>query len=255
MAAPETSSPIYPASTSGSTLLNGRRVLVTGGAGGIGMGIARSLETQGAQVVLTDRRAAPGVIPLDVTDEDAVSKGFDAAGPVTDVVHSAGSLVIGPIADTSLKEFHSACDVNLLGAFLVGREAARRLQPGGSIVFIASQAGFRSGANWGVYCAVKAGVLRMAEALAQELGPNNIRVNSVCPGSVDTTMLDNVYARIGSLTGETLHGVRQRYLANIPLNRIASVSDIGDVCAFLVSPLASYVSGAAIPVDGGEVSA
>lgn len=246
---------IQQASSSASNLLEGRRVLVTGAAGGIGIGIAQALERHGANVIRTDKRAAPGVLPLDVTDEEAVATGFNLAGPVTDVIHSAGDLIVGPVAATSLKEFRAASDNNLLGAFLVGREAARRLQPGGSLTFIASQAGFRAGANWGVYCAVKAGVMRLSEALAHELGPNNIRVNSICPGSVDTPMLTDVYARLGSLSGEAPDEVRQRYRAIIPLRRNASASEIGDVCAFLASPLASYVSGTSIPVDGGEVSA
>ncbi|MGE3871999.1 MAG: SDR family NAD(P)-dependent oxidoreductase [Parvibaculaceae bacterium] len=242
-------------SLSASTLLEGRRVLVTGAAGGIGMAITQSLERHGAEVIRTDKRAAPGILPLDVTDEDAVARGFDTAGRITDVVHSAGDLIVGPVAATSLEAFRAASDNNLLGAFLVGREAARRLQSGDSLTFIASQAGFRAGANWGIYCAVKAGVMRLSEALAHELGPRNIRVNSICPGSVDTPMLTDVYARLGSLSGETPDAVRQRYSAVIPLRRNATAGEIGDVCVFLVSALASYVSGASIPVDGGEVSA
>ncbi|MGE0004129.1 MAG: SDR family oxidoreductase [Parvibaculaceae bacterium] len=237
------------------TLLEGRHVLVTGAAGGIGIGIAQSLERHGARVIRTDKRAAPEIFPLDVTDEDAVARSFDAAGPITDVVHSAGDLIVGPVAATSLAEFRAASDNNLLGAFLVGREAARRLRPGGSLTFIASQAGFRAGANWGVYCAVKAGVMRLSEALAHELGPRNVRVNSICPGSVDTPMLSDVYARLASLCGEAPDAVRRRYRDIIPLRRNATADEIGNVCVFLVSPLASYVSGTSIPVDGGEVSA
>lgn len=246
---------IQQASPSALNLLEGRRVLITGAAGGIGIGIAQSLERHGARVIRTDRCVAPGILSLDVTDEDAVHGCFDAVGPVTDVVHSAGDLIVGPVADTSLAEFRAASENNFLGAFLIGREAARRLQPGSSLTFIASQAGFRAGANWGVYCAVKAAVMRLSEALAHELGPRNIRVNSICPGSVETPMLDDVYARLGSLSGEAPDDVRRRYNAVTPLRRNASAREIGDVCVFLVSPLASYVSGTSIPVDGGEVSA
>ncbi|MGE0240343.1 MAG: SDR family NAD(P)-dependent oxidoreductase [Parvibaculaceae bacterium] len=246
---------IQQVSLSASNLLEGRRVLVTGAAGGIGIGIVQSLERHGAQVIRTDKRAAPGILPLDVTDEDAVAGRFDTAGQITDVIHSAGDLIVGPVAATSLAEFRAASDNNLLGAFLIGREAARRLRPGGSLTFIASQAGFRAGANWGVYCAVKAGVMRLSEALAHELGPQNVRVNSICPGSVDTPMLTDVYTRLGSLSGEAPDAVRQRYSTIIPLRRNATAGEIGDVCVFLASPLASYVSGTSIPVDGGEVSA
>lgn len=229
--------------------------MVTGAAGGIGIGISDALERHGADVIRTDKRATAGILPLDVTDEQAVAACFEAIGPVTDVIHSAGDLIVGPVADTSLAEFQSASDNNLLGAFLVGREAARRLGPDTSLTFIASQAGFRAGANWGIYCAVKSGVMRLSEALAHELGPKNIRVNSVCPGSVDTPMLDDVYSRLGTLSGEAPEAIRRRYNGVTPLRRNATAAEIGDVCVFLVSPLASYVSGASIPVDGGEVSA
>ena len=229
--------------------------MVTGAAGGIGIGISDALERHGADVIRTDKRATAGILPLDVTDEQAVAACFEAIGPVTDVIHSAGDLIVGPVADTSLAEFQSASDNNLLGAFLVGREAARRLGPDTSLTFITSQARFRAGANWGIYCAVKSGVMRLSEALAHELGPKNIRVNSVCPGSVDTPMLDDVYSRLGTLSGEAPEAIRRRYNGVTPLRRNATAAEIGDVCVFLVSPLASYVSGASIPVDGGEVSA
>ena len=125
--------------------------MVTGAAGGIGIGISDALERHGADVIRTDKRATAGILPLDVTDEQAVAACFEAIGRVTDVIHSAGDLIVGPVADTSLAEFQSASDNNLLGAFLVGREAARRLGPDTSLTFIASQAGFRAGANWGIY--------------------------------------------------------------------------------------------------------
>lgn len=246
---------IGKASPSPTNLLQGRHVLLTGAAGGIGIGIAAALERHGARVTRTDKRAGPGISPLDVTSEDAVAEGFDAAGEVTDVIHSAGDLIVGPVADTTLQQFRAAADSNLLGAFLVGREAARKLPTGGSLTFIASQAGFRAGANWGVYCAVKAGVMRLAEALAHELGPRTIRVNSICPGSIETPMLDDVYSRLAALSGEAPDALRQRYTTITPLRRNGTAGEIGDVCVFLVSPLASYVSGTSIPVDGGEVSA
>jgi len=235
--------------------LAGRRILLTGAAGAIGTAISSTLEGWGGQVVRSDITAAKGVEVIDVSSESSVIAGFESAGALTDVVHCAGALAIGLIAETEVAEFRAACDANLLGAFLVGREAARRLPDGASLTFIASQAAYRSGANWGVYCAVKSGVLRIAEALAQELGPRGIRVNSVCPGSVETPMLETVHTHLSRLNDAPVDAIKARYEAAIPLGRAARPSEIADVVAFLTSPMASYVSGAAIPVEGGEVSA
>lgn len=244
-----------PGLPTSSELLKGRRILVTGAAGAIGAAICTALESHGATVTRSDKGAADGSQQLDVTDEDSVRQSFAGIGPVTDIVHCAGSLILGPIAETSLADFRAAADINLLGAFLVGREAARTLPPGGSLTMIASQAGFRAGANWGVYCALKAGVMRLCEALAQELGSRNVRVNCVCPGSVATPMLDEVCERLSRLKGEPPEAVRARYEAAVPLRRYAEPREIGNICVFLASPLASYLSGASIPVDGGEISA
>lgn len=247
--------PAVPLLPTRSDLLTGRHVLVTGTAGAIGAAISLALEHHGATVTRSDKQASDGMVALDVTDETSVRLGFAEAGAITDVVHSAGSLIVGPVADTSAAEFRAAADSNLFGAFLVGREAALRLKPGSSLTFIASQAGFRAGANWGVYCALKAGVMRLSEALAQELGSRDIRVNCVCPGSVSTPMLDEVCEKLSRLEGKSADAVRARFKAAIPLGRCAVPGEIGNLCVFLASPLASYVSGASIPVDGGEVSA
>jgi len=238
-----------------STLLEGRSIFVTGAAGAIGAAICASLESHGARVLPSDRTAANGRMAMDVTDEGSVRRGFEALGPVTDIVHCAGSVLVGPIAETSVAEFRAAVDTNLLGAFLIAREAARVLSSGGSLTMIASQAGFRAGSNWGIYCAVKAGVMRICEALAQELGPRNVRVNCVCPGSVASPMLEEACERLAHIKGLPPESIQARYADTIPLGRYAGAREIGDVCVFLASPLASYLSGASIPVDGGEVSA
>ena len=245
------SRPIFP----GGDTLTARRVLVTGAVGAIGTAISVTLENYGAAVIRSDIKPRDGVVSIDVTSETSVVAGFAAAGNITDVVHSVGSLAVGPIAETSAASFRSMCDENLFGAFLVGREAARRLPPGATLTFISSQAGYRASGNWGVYCAVKAGVLRLAEALAQELGPQEIRVNSICPGSVATPMLDQVHDRLSEISGDSVDVIKTRYRNAIPFGRAAKPQEVADVVVFLISPMASYISGAAIPVEGGEVSA
>lgn len=236
-------------------LLAGRRVLVIGSSGAIGAAIVAALSRSGADVVRADRVDEDIDIHVDVCCERSVRAAFDAAGAVTDVVNAAGTLSVGPLAAAALEEFQRVMDVNLKGAFLVGREAARRLPSGGSLTMLASQAGFRGAANWGLYCAAKAAVISLCETLARELGASRIRVNALCPGNVETPMSDEWMRRIADIEGISAATVRRRSLEATPLGRFADVGEIADVCVFLVSPLAAYTSGVALPVDGGEVSA
>ena len=230
-------------------------MLITGAAGSIGSAIAESMANHGASVTRTDRVAGEGILLLDACQEASVRHGFEVAGSITDVVHAAGALIMGPIAATDAADFRAAVDSNLTSAYLIGREAAQRLERGASLTFISSQASYRAAANWGTYCALKAGVSRLSEALAKELGPRGIRVNTVCPGIVSSPMIEDVCRRAARLNGKTPEEVLAGYKMNIPVGRFADPREIGDVCVFLSSPLSSYVSGASIPVDGGEVSA
>jgi len=237
--------------------LDGRNVLITGAAGGIGRAIVAAFAGYGATCTAVDARAEDGVLACDVGDEAAVGAAFDAVerrGKVTDVVHAAGIVTVGAVAELPLDELVRVLRVNLVGSFLIAREAARRMADGGSITFISSQAGLKGAALWSAYSASKAGVNRLAESLAQELGPRGIRVNSVCPGTVDTAMIEDATARLAPLTGQPAAAIRARYQAGIPLGRLAQPAEVAAVCVFLASGLASYVSGTAMVVDGGELS-
>lgn len=238
-------------------LMAGRRALVLGAGGGIGAAVVTAFRAAGAAVVAADVAVAPETILCDVTDERSVVDAFTLAereGPLSDVVHAAGTLLIGPVADMDLADWRAVLDSNLTGAFLVGRECARRLGPGSTVTFVASQAGLTAAANWGAYAASKAGVIRLAEALAQELGPAGTRVNAICPGSVDTPMLTRSIQRITELDHRSPAEVGAQYRAGIPLGRWAHPSEVGNACVALASPLMSYVSGAVLVVDGGELS-
>ncbi|MEQ8967523.1 MAG: SDR family oxidoreductase [Azospirillaceae bacterium] len=237
----------------------GRRVLVTGAAGAIGAAIARAFADCGAAVTALDATAGPGVTACDVTDEAAVEAAFDAVGeaaggPVTDVVHAAGVVAIVPVAEQSVAEFRRVIDVNLTGSFLVARAAARRLTAGGTLTFVSSQAGFKTGALWGAYGASKAGVNRLVDALAEELGPAGVRVNAVCPGTVRSAMLERAVPAIAARQGRNPATVAERYRAGIPLGRFAEPEEIASVCVFLASDHAGYMTGALVPIDGGELS-
>lgn len=237
-------------------LLTGRRALVTGAAGGLGQAIVGQLRTAGAEVVGLDLVTSPRqqVVPCDVTDEAQVKVAFDEAGVLTDVVHAAGVVAVGPVRDLALAEWKRILEVNLTGSFIVAREAARRLPPGGTLTLISSQAGKRGGALWAAYCASKFGVVGLGQCLAQELAPARIRVNLVCPGSVDTPMTESAFQELARHSGQDLNEVRRRQTENIPLGRLADAEEVGRVCVFLASELSSYMAGSSIIADGGELT-
>ncbi len=238
-------------------LLAGRRALVTGASGAIGAAIRREFERHGAESIGVDVAPGPGVIACDVSDEASVRAAFDQAvegGPLSDVVHAAGVVSVAPVAEQSLAEFRRVIDINLVGTFLVAREAARRIADNGAITLISSQAGLKSGAYWSAYSAAKAGVLRIMESLALELAPRGVRANAVCPGEVETTMIVDAMDAIAKLRSIAPEAVRKAYTDEIPLGRFATPEEIARVCVFLSSPLADYVTGSAQTVDGGLLS-
>jgi NAD(P)-dependent dehydrogenase (short-subunit alcohol dehydrogenase family) len=231
--------------------LAGRVAIVTGAAGGIGQAVVA-----GARCLRTDVEPGEGILACDVTDEASVAASIAAAqaiGPVTDLVHAAGVVSVGRVADMSTEEFRRVLDVNLVGCFLMARAAAAAIGRGGSLSLISSQAGVRAGANWSAYSASKAGVNRLAESLAQELAPRGIRVNAVCPGNVETPLSQEAIRRLAADSGVAAEDIRARYTDGIPLGRFARPEEIASVCVFLASSAASYVTGASIVVDGGEL--
>jgi NAD(P)-dependent dehydrogenase (short-subunit alcohol dehydrogenase family) len=238
-------------------LLAGRRAVVTGAARGIGKAIADAFEEAGATVVRLDIKATGAVRSCDVADEASVAHAFQdaaAAGPIDDVVHAAAIAAVAALADMSAAEFRRMLDVNLTGAFLVAREASRHLRRGGNLVLMASQYGLKGWPLWGAYCASKAGVLRLADALVGELAPQGIRVNTISPGSVDTEMVATTTADVARQSGADAGAIRARYEAAIPMGRFARPEEIASVAVALCSGLCSYVNGSNIVVDGGELS-
>ena len=239
-----------------SQLLAGRRALITGSASGIGKAVADRFGELGADVVGADLDAAGGDIRLDVSDEASVIAAFDDAqhgGRLTDVVHCAGVARFSPIRDLALDEWQRILDVNLTGSFLVGREAARRLRPGGSLTFISSIGGLRSDAEKAAYTASKFGVTALTQAIGREVIADGIRVNAVCPGGVRTPMSDAVIEFEAARDGVSVGAKRAEHNGRVPRGRLAEPDEIADVCVFLASDLAAHVACASILVSGGEV--
>jgi NAD(P)-dependent dehydrogenase (short-subunit alcohol dehydrogenase family) len=236
-------------------LLGGHRVLVTGAAGDIGAAICAELEAAGAEVVRCDLHARAGVIACDVTDESSTAAAFESAGRLSDIVHAAGVGSVGPVAEVELAEWNRVVAVNLTGSFVVAREAARRLGAGGTLTLLSSQGGLRGGARWSAYCASKFGVIGLMQCVAQELADRGIRVNAVCPGAVEGSMTDELIGRLAVMQGIEPAALRARYEAGCPMGRFADPREVGRTCVYLVSDLASYVSGSSLVVDGAELTA
>ena len=234
--------------------LQGRRVLVTGATGGIGSAIVHQLQESGADVFATDLTGPEGVFRGDVSSEGDVAAAFReaaAGGTVTDVIHAAGICLTSPVAQLELEDWRRVLDVNLTGAFLVGREAARALPDGGNLVFIASVAGLTGDPFFGAYCASKFGVVALTQVLARELGHRQIRVNAVCPGGVRTAMSAETIRGDAERLGRKEDDLRSLYESDSFLNRWADPGEVADACLFLLSSASSYISGHNLVLNGG----
>lgn len=222
----------------------GGTAVVTGGARGIGHAICERLRAAGADTHSFDRLGADAV---DVTDERSLSDAFDRLAVPEVVVVNAGVVDFVPLEETTLETWQRIIDVNLKGAFLTVREAARRMKPArrGAIVLTASTNSWDGEAMLVAYNASKAGVLGILHTAANELGPYGIRVNAVCPGLIRTPLTEAYFERPNAL---------KNYFQHIPMGRGGEPEEVANVVAFLASDLASYMTGAAVIIDGGQLA-
>jgi 3-hydroxybutyrate dehydrogenase len=254
--------------------LASRRALVTGGGRGIGRAVALDLGRAGAAVAvaartraeveavaaeLRDAGAAAAALTLDVTDPASVRSAFASArqalGGIDILVSGAGIAVSALLARTSDQTWRQLIETNLSGTFYCVREALPEMtaRGWGRVVNIASIAGKMGAPYIGAYAASKHGVLGLTKCAALEVATSGVTVNAVCPGYVDTPMLDAGVARIVEKTGLTAEQARQRLADTSPQKRLYRVDEVSALVLFLCTEAAAGINGQALNVDGGTV--
>jgi NAD(P)-dependent dehydrogenase (short-subunit alcohol dehydrogenase family) len=243
-----------------SLRLDGKRALVTGAGRGIGLGAAAALAEAGAHVVLAARsadeiedaaasiRAAGGsaeALPMDVADIDATAAKIASAGPFDALVNNAGTNRPAAFQDVAIVDFDAVMNLNVRAAFFVAQAVARGMiaaRKGGAIVHVSSQMGHVGGARRSVYCASKWAIEGIARAMALDLAPHGIRVNTLCPTFIETPMTRPFLAD---------EGFKASVLQKIKLGRLGQVEDLMGAIVFLCSDAAALMTGSSLLVDGG----
>jgi 2-deoxy-D-gluconate 3-dehydrogenase len=246
--------------------LSGRVAVITGGNGGIGLGMAKGMAAAGATIVVAGRDAAKNgaavkeledaggqasAIPVDVLKEESCRSLIDqtvkAHGRLDILVNNAGMSIRKQPEQYTLAEWHTVLDSNLTSAFLCSHAAYPALkQRGGKIVNIGSMMSLFGASFAAPYGASKGGVVQLTKSLAAAWAKDNIQVNAVLPGWIDTALTRR--AR------EEVAGLHERVLARTPAGRWGTPEDLGGIAVFLASAASDFVTGTAIPVDGGYSS-
>ena len=244
--------------------LKGKVAVVTGGNGGIGLGMAKGLASAGARVVIAARnqeksQAAVGeiarlggeaiAVPIDVADEGlveaAVRSVVDRLGRLDILVNNAGINIRKQPHEYTLAEWRSVLDTNLTSAFLCSRAAYPLMKAagGGKIINIGSMMSIFGASFAAAYAASKGGIVQLTKALATAWARDNIQVNAVLPGWIDTELTQNARRQV--------QGLHESVLRRTPAGRWGGMDDMAGVAVFLAASASDFVTGTAIPVDGG----
>lgn len=247
--------------------LRDKVALITGGNSGIGRAIANLFATEGARVVIGARNEARGsetvetiaksggqaiFVTCDVRKAEdcqrAVERTIEAFGQLHILVNNAGTIYRSTVVDTTEEEWDDTMDTNVKGAYLMSKHAIPWMMKngGGVIINIASYYGLVGGKEAAAYCASKGAMVLLTKAMALDHAAQNIRVNCICPGSVDTPMLKQEMEELGGV-----EKLRPLFEAKHPLGRICSPEEVAKAALFLASDDSSFVTGSSLVIDGG----
>ncbi len=229
-------------------LLKNKVALITGASSGIGRAIAQRFIKEGAQVIVFGRNKPDYKVEfhkVDVSKEEEIKKAIGKIKKLDILVNNAGILFMEPIGG-STEKFDKTINVNLRGAYLMSKHAVPLIKKSkGNIINISSIISVVPAKDAAAYCISKAGINMLTKILAQENAPLGVRVNAIMPGPIDTNMLSST---VGSRKE-----AREEYGKSNPMGRIGKPEEIAATAAFLASDEASYINGALLQVDGGEL--
>ena len=244
-------------------MLDGHRVLITGGGSGAGADLARGFAAAGASVVIAGRRREPleavaattgaEVVVADVTDAASVAAMFAQAGPCDIVIANAGAADSAPFLRTTLDQWNAMIAVNLTGVFLTLQAGLRQMPGWGRLITVASTAGLKGYAKIAPYAAAKHGVIGLTRCLALEVAKGPVTVNALCPGFLDTPMTDRSVDVIAAKTGRSLAEARSALEAMSPQGRLIQPAEVTAAALWLCGPGSEGINGQAIAIAGGEV--
>lgn len=225
----------------------GKTVLVTGGSSGIGKAICEEFHNKGAKVIVFDILESDlqfKYYKVDITKENEIKSALSNISKVDVLINCAGVYIQKYIEDTTTEELDKIIDTNLKGTYLITKNVLPLIKQGkGNIINISSGLGIAPELTSPAYCMTKSGIIMLTKCLAQQLAEENIRVNAVLPGPIDTPLLRN------SLTTDA---ELEEYKNLNPMKKIGTPKDVANVVLFLASDLAKYVTGGLYSVDGGE---
>lgn len=250
--------------------LEGKVALVTGGARGIGRAICEAFAAAGAKVAVADlleddaRETASALgsqglaVKMNVTDLDSIAEGVaqveKAWGGIDILVNNAGIFNMASIDKVTHADYRRQYDVNVGGTIFAIQAVvpSMRKRGGGVIINFASQAGRRGEPNIVIYCSTKAAVISITQSLALEFAKDNIRVNAIAPGVIDTPMWDVVDAQFAEYENKPKGQKKREVGEAVPLGRMGDPKDVADPCVFLASDEARYITAQTLNVDGGN---